>query len=31
METPEDLAKKFVVETNVYLKTPQQIINGINF
>lgn len=28
METPEDLAKKFVVETNVYLKTPQQIINA---
>jgi len=29
MESPEKVAEKFVVESNVYLKTPHQIINGI--
>jgi transcription elongation factor SPT6 len=27
-ELPEKMAEKFVVESNVYLKTPQQIINA---
>ncbi|ORX55479.1 transcription elongation factor Spt6 [Piromyces finnis] len=28
MESPEKLAEKFVVKSNVYLRTPQQIINA---
>jgi len=28
LETPEKIAEKYVVESNVYLKTPQQIINA---